>query len=1531
MFSPPRGDRSGSVPPANGLQQHPAVPNHQPGVSFQPQQPPSVPVINPPPFLQTSGSQAGSYVPQQQQQNVSSVDPVTLQLFQQMQQQINLQFQQQQAFLTQQLDVFRTAMSAIQVSVPTNPEQILDSLACNIREFRYEPDQNVTFGGWFVRYEDLFAKDAVRLDDEAKVRLLLRKLGPSEHERYTSYILPKSPNAIRFDDTVSKLKSLFGTPESVISRRYRCLQVKKQVTEDYKTFACRVNKLCVEFELGKLSEDQFKCLMFVCGLKAESDAEIRTRLLSRIEERDDVTLEQISDECQRLLNIKHDTAMIESASSSAAVQSLKKQDGKKNYRSERGSAESRSSPQKGARPATPCWNCGAMHYSRDCPFQKNRCKECGQTGHKDGYCSSAKKIKSPSKRYTGRQANTRSVQVKNIRKRRRFVKAEVNGRQVSLQLDTASDISIISEQTWQKIGQPASTPATVQAATASGKPLKLQFQCCCEVAIKGEKRTGRFFVVKQQLNLLGLDLIDAFNLGSVPMDQFCNQVRSSPTSVSSLKAAFPGVFSDAPGLCTKAKVKFTLKEGKSPVFRPKRPVAYAMYSTVDAELDRLENANIITPVDFSEWAAPIVVVRKASGAVRICGDYSTGLNDALQPHQYPLPLPEDIFAKLANCKVFSQIDLSDAFLQVEMDESCREMLTINTHRGLYRYNRLPPGVKAAPGAFQQLVDTMLAGLECTSGYLDDVLVGGVDEADHQRNLEAVLRRLQEFGFTIKAEKCSFGQKQIKYVGHLIDEQGLRPDPAKIEAICNMPAPTNVTEVRSFLGAINYYGKFVPSMRKLRYPLDELLKADRKFAWTAECEKSFTTFKQVLQSDLLLTHYNPQLPIVVSADASSVGVGATISHKFPDGSLKVVQHASRALTAAEQAYSQPDREGLAIIFAVTKFHKMLFGRHFTLQTDHAPLLRIFGSKKGIPVYTANRLQRWALQLLLYDFDIVYVNTEKFGNADVLSRLINQHVKPEEDFVVASVITENDVRSIALDAVDALPLHFRAIQQATRSDPVLSKVYRYIQQGWPNSKTAIQDREVQRFFDRSDSLSTVQGCVMFAERLVIPSGFRMRCLHHLHRGHPGIQRMKAIARSYVYWPSIDSDIAAHVSGCRSCAAAAKSPPKSAPLSWPKSTHPWQRVHIDYAGPIEGEYFLLSIDSHSKWVEIVRTKSITASTTIGILRSLFARLGMPETLVSDNGTQFTSAEFAQFCLESGINHVTTAPFHPQSNGQAERFVDTFKRAIKKIRKGRGAIQEALDTFLMTYRSSPNPSAPEGKSPSEVMFGRKIRTSLDLLRPPTTVQPSNDHQAARSFGKGDLVYAKVHSNNSWRWAPAVVLERIGNVMFNVWVEDRRMLRSHINQLRSRAGADNTPNPSTIPSKAGKHQLPLDILLQACNLHQPSHAHSVRHSPSRSPSLTLAPSVPVAQMPSTLAAPSEHSTPLQATPAQPSLVWVSPATTETRESSSVSASTSRFPSSATSSAEFMSATETETAGPLPRRSSRQRRPPIRFDPYQLY
>ncbi|XP_053685864.1 uncharacterized protein LOC128735403 [Sabethes cyaneus] len=216
-------------------------------------------------------------------------DVIIMQILQQLQQQqaVTNQLlqqhresaQQQQGFLQQQEHAFRNAMSAIQVTVPPNPEVILDSLAGNIREFQYDPENQITFAAWYARYKDLFAKDAERIDDEAKVRLLLRRLGTNEHYRYVSYILPGAPKDFTFQDTVSKLKGLFGTKESTVKKRYSTLTVSKAATEDYVPFACRVNKMCVEFELSKLSEQHFKYLMFVCGMKSECDAEVRTRLL----------------------------------------------------------------------------------------------------------------------------------------------------------------------------------------------------------------------------------------------------------------------------------------------------------------------------------------------------------------------------------------------------------------------------------------------------------------------------------------------------------------------------------------------------------------------------------------------------------------------------------------------------------------------------------------------------------------------------------------------------------------------------------------------------------------------------------------------------------------------------------------------------------------------------------------------------------------------------------------------------------------------------------------------------------------------------------------------------------------------------------------------------------------------------------------------------------------------------------------------------------------------------------------------------
>ncbi|XP_055605734.1 uncharacterized protein K02A2.6-like [Uranotaenia lowii] len=269
---------------------------------------------------------------------------------------------------------------------------------------------------------------------------------------------------------------------------------------------------------------------------------------------------------------------------------------------------------------------------------------------------------------------------------------------------------------------------------------------------------------------------------------------------------------------------------------------------------------------------------------------------------------------------------------------------------------------------------------------------------------------------------------------------------------------------------------------------------------------------------------------------------------------------------------------------------------------------------------------------------------------------------------------------------------------------------------------------------------------ADRLVIPNSLRQRILKQLHRGHPGIERMKAVSRSYVFWPKIDECITEYIKRCSSCAIHPKSPSKVSPQPWPATKHSWERIHLDFAGPFFNQHFLIVIDAHSKWPEIKAVRSPTTLAVIESLNELFSRCGVPETIVTDNGTQFTSEKFAALCNFNGIQHLRTAPYHPQSNGQAERFVDTMKRSKLKIKEGKGGdIAKILQTFLQTYRSTPS-RILKGKSPAELMIGRKMRTTLDLLLKPQS-NLSEGTFPSRRFTVNDEVYAKIHEANSWKW----------------------------------------------------------------------------------------------------------------------------------------------------------------------------------------
>ena len=345
---------------------------------------------------------------------------------------------------------------------------------------------------------------------------------------------------------------------------------------------------------------------------------------------------------------------------------------------------------------------------------------------------------------------------------------------------------------------------------------------------------------------------------------------------------------------------------------------------------------MVSKVEESEWAAPIVPVMKADGSVRLCGDYKVTVNQAIKADSYPLPRTEDILASLAGGQSFTKLDLAHAYQQLPLDEASKKLATVNTHKGLYQFNRLPFGISSAPSIFQRAIEGILQGLDHVSVYLDDILLTGATVEEHLQLLEEVLRRLEEAGLRLKKSKCAFMLSSVEYLGYIISADGIQPSPEKVRALMDAPRPQNTSQLRSFLGLLNFYNKFLPQSSTWLAPLHQLLKKNARWSWGRAQDRAFKKAKEALTSSHVLAHYNQDLPLILECDASPYGVGAVLSHEMEDGSTKPIAFASRSLTPAEKRYAHLDKEALGIIFGVKRFHLYLAGRKFSIASDHRPL-------------------------------------------------------------------------------------------------------------------------------------------------------------------------------------------------------------------------------------------------------------------------------------------------------------------------------------------------------------------------------------------------------------------------------------------------------------------------------------------------------------------------------------------------------------------------------------------------------------------
>ena len=1246
-----------------------------------------------------------------------------------------------------------------------------------------------------------FYMTANGITDEAKKRATLFSIcGVKTYHTIRNLAAPTAPGAIAYDDILALAQGHFCPKPDVTVQRYKFNSRVRGKEESVAKFVEELRHIALYCEYKDSLNDMLRDRL-ICGINHKR---MQCRLLAEKK----TTFEDALKLALAMEAADKDAKDLTNDLEPQPVQNLRSK-----YR-----PSTKQGPKEREGPQRNCYRCGGKHSPDSCYFKEAECHACHKKGHIARVCKTNpdyyRKRGQPKLKEKDSAKQTNNIEedeeksddvynmftVKKDHRNPIVVDVIVQNEKLKMEVDTGAAVSLISEavyrKTWKNGKAPPLQPTKTKLKTYTGEEVPVLGTIQVEVTLGSQSKVLSLVIVKGEgPSLLGRDWLMLLKLDWQAIHSMVRADLADRLSV--ILDNHSSLFKEGLGTIQGETAKLHTNPQVHPKFCKPRPVPFSLREKVEVELERLEKEGIIRKRQFSEWAAPIVPVLKDDGTVRVCGDYKVTANQAVIVDPHPIPRIEDIFAKMAGGTLYTKLDLSHAYLQLRLDDAAREYLVINTHRGLYEYTRLPFGVSSAPAIFQRTMESILQGLDQVAVYIDDILITGRSEEEHLKVLDEVLQRLEKAGMRLKKSKCTFLSQSVEYLGHKISKEGLQPTEDKVRAITHAPKPNNVSQLKAFLGLVNYYHKFMPNLSTVLSPLYKLLQVKVPWTWGRQQQQAFDEAKSFLKSPQLLTPYDTEKPLVLACDASPVGVGAVLAHRMEDGSDRPIGYASRALTLTERKYAQIDKEALAIVYGIKRFHQYLYGRNFIIHTDHKPLMYLFNENRSIPATASARVQRWALTISGYTYQIQHRSGTKLGNADGLSRLPLPTTIKE-----VPVPTETVLLMEHLDASLVTAAH---IKSWTDRDIILAKVKRYTLHGWPDNT----EDNLKQYKNRKDELSVENGCLLWGARVIVPPQLQKQVLEEIHQGHPGIVRMKAFARCYVWWPSLNADIEKKVQNCTACQQQRKLPPSIPiqPWEWPQK--PWTRVHIDYAGPFMGKMLLVAVDSYSKWIDVFVVSSTSTEATLDSLRKLFANNGLPEVIVSDNGTSFTSVQFKEFVTRNGIKHITTAPYHPSSNGLAERAVQTVKDGLKKMT---GPLQTRVSRFLFNYRTTPHTTT--GATPAELLMGRRLRTHLDLVYPSKEQhyrrqqekQVENKGQSKKkpkSFLVGERVMAKnFGTGTTCRWLPGKITRLEGNTMVEIELDDKRIWRRHIDHIirTTVSRSDDEYDPSVMPWNVESH-----------------------------------------------------------------------------------------------------------------------------------